>query len=348
MLVEMTEYFRAREVLAPVLATEWAPYARTLLAQIAFALAPRLEGAFTARDDDQPLRGALRELGWIQHPGPTSTVSARVRSHAARSGTSADASVVEGTIELGWRAPFAGTRVALGARALRRDDVTRLSPTLFAAQRVGPGLVISARLERTPYLSTIASLAEPLDPLGGTIAVDVDRRGWLGQLGASTQQWRDDNRVTAAWSWLLAPVVRSVAADFHLGAAASAQDAQETRARLVSPQGTQFRYDPYYTPNGLRTVAALAALRLRLGASATARINASAGTATESAPYRAATGNRPQFASRTFAPYTLRAAFDRAIGAAAFQLSAERIHAAFYTATTGRAQFSWTWLPRGE
>ncbi|HVS03763.1 MAG TPA: hypothetical protein VMT16_13420, partial [Thermoanaerobaculia bacterium] len=69
--------------------------------------------------------------------------------------------------------------------------------------------------------------------------------GWAGEVGGRVDRFPDGNEVTAAWAWLLAPVVRRPGGSLRLGYAFQSQDADETR---FTPAGL---YVPYYTPEEL-------------------------------------------------------------------------------------------------
>jgi hypothetical protein len=97
--------------------------------------------------------------------------------------------------------------------------------------------------------------------------------GWAGEALLRRESYGDDNPVTTAYGWLLAPVVRAATHSLRLGYAAAWQDAPRSRWVLDRSGGpgqqdgqqAEGRYDPYYTPHDVTTHSALVNGALAVG-----------------------------------------------------------------------------------
>ncbi len=105
------------------------------------------------------------------------------------------------------------------------------------------GLTFRADASRDRYLSTTSAVDTLV--VVRTLEAALDRAaapGWAGEAVARAELFPDDNVVTTAYAWLLAPVLPAI----RVGWASSWQDAEESRWSLGGLE--EPRYAPYYTP----------------------------------------------------------------------------------------------------
>jgi hypothetical protein len=340
MLIELADYRHARAVLDPVLGTEWADHAHRLLDEIRVAIAPRVSAAVVGRRDDQPLSLVGTAVDAQAHLTPAASLALRVRPSwftvdGDVSSPPVAATVTQGEVVLSHYHARAFVRTEIGVGAVRWTGQTSdLIGHATIGRRMSSLISLGARVDRRPYLSTIASLSTPVVSTTAQVTMDMSHRGWLGQAAASAQRFPDANTISTIHGWLVAPVLRSAAADIHAGYAVSAQNADASRATSRGANGV--RYDPYYTPANHRSHAATGALRWTAASRLTMRVNGSYGWAREDAPYFS-NGQRGA-ATRTFHPRTIRASVDAGpFSGVRVRAEAERMRTAFYTATSGQA-----------
>ena len=372
----------ARRLLSAALAADAnQPDVRRLLEDVHVGAAPWAQVGAELRHDDQPLdrRAVDAAAGWFATP----LLGATLRAGLA--GLDADAvagapGLARAEGELSHYAPAARLESMVAAGVVRRSLPSRTEWTgrAMLGLRLPNGVALRGRAAREPYLRTAASLVTPVTTttLGGELAWNHPR-GWLGEAAVQRERYPDDNAVTTAYAWLLAPVARGARGVLRLGWGASAQDADESRFVLVHdvPSGpgvpvegvsTEGHYAPYWTPSRLRAHSVLAAAELRPGAALVLRAGGSYGvSAREDAPYWTVVNAGPpeppgppgppgppvppaaplverRFAERTFHPLELRASADVALGRdARLVVRAEHQRAAFWAGTTVGAGITW-------
>jgi hypothetical protein len=209
---------------------------------------------------------------------------------------------------------------------------------------------------RGPYEWTLASLETLL--MSSTMEAALD--AGAGPRWAGAALWRrsgfdDENVVTAASAWLLAPVTRGL----RVGYAVSWQDARHSRWTPTSAGGSgeafldaplPGRYQPYYTPadvlvqtlmvEGSRSVGR-ARLRAQVGYGFSAREEAPAFWQDTASPLLPAllTWHR-----RSFSPWSARASLAHPIGAkTALELGGEYNEGAYYRLGTLTTELHWRW-----
>lgn len=369
----------ARRLLSAALAADAnQPDARRMLEEVHVGAAPWAQVGAELRHDDQPLdrRAVDVAAGWFPTPLLAATLRADLVSLVA-DGTDDAPELARAEGELSHYAPAARLESMVAGGVVRRSTPSRTDWTgrAMLGLRLPNGVALRARAAREPYLRTVASLAVPVTvaTLGGELAWRHPR-GWLGEAAVRRERYPDDNAVTTAYLWLLAPVAQGARGVLQLGYGASAQDADESRFVLLHdvPAGpgipvegvsTEGRYAPYWTPSRLRTHSLLAAAELRPGAALVLRAGGSYGvSAREEAPFWAVTVPGPpgppgtpgppappplpmlerRFAERTFHPLELRASADVALARdARLVVRAEHQRAAFWRGTTVGAGITW-------
>jgi hypothetical protein len=181
----------------------------------------------------------------------------------------------------------------------------------------GQGTTLRLRAARERYTATAASIDTLL--MAQTVELAVDRSGapgWAGELLGRRVGFGDDNPVTTAYVWVLAPLSRSGTHSLRVGYALGWQDSEQSNwvpatAGAGGPplQQVPGRYAPYYTPHDVMTHSALLNAAVAVG-SAWLLLDGAAGIrATETAPVLKRTAAQPQapaelsFHERSFTPY---------------------------------------------
>ncbi|HUP87987.1 MAG TPA: tetratricopeptide repeat protein [Longimicrobiales bacterium] len=135
------------------------------------------------------------------------------------------------------RIQLTGEHATAGSVALDRID-----PAISFKAGIAKGLFIEAAFERPRYSATILSLTKPVYATTTRLALQLDRKNWLGEAAVQHVGYDDDNTALTAYAWLLAPVMHSNDAIVQLGYAFGWNDAAESRFASTG------RYDPYFTP----------------------------------------------------------------------------------------------------
>lgn len=378
MLVEVGDRRAARRVLAPVLGPNAAAPALALLGTLAYwegdlttaerlfvevlrldpshaearrqlqeiraAAAPWLRLSPTIAHDDQPLDRRAAEIevgGWLSPLTPlrVRVVTATHDSDALTTRTWVTEAEVRHYI------PAARLELETAGGFLRRSAAADDGPEWLGRAGLGVRLpqqvTLRGRLERSPYLSTVASLRSRI--LVDTAAAELhwnSARGWLAQAAVARQRYPDANTTAVRYAWILAPLVRTPGADLQAGYAAAYEHAADSRfvpAEAAPDPVTSAiagRYDPYYTPANVMRHSVAAALRLRAAPRATFRANGSYGVrATEDVPQLFTVGGIVErfFFEREFHPWEGRATLDiAATPRTAVSLVGEAGRGAFY------------------
>ncbi|MGI9043390.1 MAG: tetratricopeptide repeat protein [Gemmatimonadaceae bacterium] len=322
--------------------------ARRQLDEIRAMSAPWITIGAGGLNDDQPLDRIEGEVEAGLFINPLLSVAARVRPRRFDIGTPDTYDVVAGEVELSHFAPAARleTRLAAGGVNHSAGDGSRTWTGRGQLRfRLPNHLSVEARGERAPYLWTAASIENPVMTETGTVAAALNRPdGWLGEGGVRREQFPDQNSVTSAYAWLLAPVLRTPQARASIGYSVASQDAKETRFNG--------RYDPYYTPEGIVSHSALASIALLPTPRTTITARGALGFhATERAPRLIASGAwigayDLVFEQRSFTPWDAHLTFSGAVSdAVTLSASVDRMQTAFYAATSGSVRLSYRFLP---
>ena len=312
--------------------------------------------------DDQPLdRFELNtEVG--AYLKPTISIALLLSGMHFQLSDTASRTLSSAMILFSHASPQNGATIALSAGAIHRsfDAANDFTGKAVAGFKVSPVLRARLQLERAEYLYTEASLSTPVmtNTEAGFLALNSSN-GWLGEMSLQLQQYPDDNSLTTAYAWFLAPVARSAGQSLHFGYSGAYQNAAELRFQLetpnqsASPASNNFnfagRYSPYYTPLDLRTHSLISALALGLNTSSIFRLSASyAVVGTEDAPHfdpvaltaPPRTEARLTVTSRDTHPWNARATLELSSARSPFLLGAETSRTAFYSSASAFA--SWT------
>ena len=338
--------------------------ARRQLREIELASAAWVRVGGSGWHDDQPVDHATfdAEGGW--YLTPVTPISVRVgTTNFSPDGPTASVTRAEAAIST-FLAP-ARMDLSLGGGMLSRSFGDRSDWTARASLgfRLPGHVAIEGRFERAPYLYTAGSLATPVmtDALEGTLRWRASN-GWMADVTGRREAFDDDNSIATGYVWLLAPIVRRSAGQFHLGYSFSAQAAE--RSRFV-PRGEDLSfppgqvpatvrgvYDPYYTPRDLRVHSALASAVLRPTARWSLSANGSVGVRTrDDAPVLVVVSRPPDvdvvrtYYPREFTPYNVRASFDgAATESVRVGFGAEHGKGAYYSFTTVSARVTYAFV----
>ena len=337
------------------------PEARRQLREIRIATAPWARVAPLFWHDDQPLdrRGMVFEAGW--HPTPLTPIRVRVSPVTYESDTTT-LRTIAAEVEMRHAAPRARlqTRAAFGI-VQRRSPAREIERSVDWTGRASVGVRLpqhvtaTGRVERAPYLNTVASLGTRMQTtvLGGELHLDHPR-GWLGEAALEQQRYPDGNQVRTAYAWLLAPLVHRPRGDFQAGYAFTTEDALESRfqlAALIGSTGAIGRYDPYYTPSHVVRHSAITALSARTPRLTFRASGDVAFHATEDAPTLIVSTGLVQriFVARDFSPWVVRSSLDFALGqSATLGFSAEAGRLAFYRWSTAGAHVTFKLIRSGD
>lgn len=238
------------------------------------------------RHDDQPInRLELQgEAGWYIRPDASFAV--RVTGMRFSLADTASRNAAAATLAFAGSSAESGMRVELAGGILNRSFGTsnEFIGSGALSFRVTPALRLRVVAERAGYFHTESSLSTDVTTNSGGGALSLSSsRGWLAELVAQLQQFHDDNSMTTAFAWVLAPLISSARRTIHIGYSAAIQDARELRFALEDPIQSSNpasasynfagRYDPYYTPKDLQTHSVIAAVALGAPGKSVLRIN---------------------------------------------------------------------------
>jgi Tfp pilus assembly protein PilF len=337
--------------------------ARRQLTEIETAAAAwiRIGSAFWS--DDQPLRHASfdAEAGW--YGNPLTPLVFRAAS-TVFDGDASTESASSAEADLTTYVPAAHLDLGLGAGVLQRSFADASDWTARAALGVRlPHLItLGTRFARAPYTHTVRSLEQAV--MVSSLEAGVRwgaPRGWLGEVLARREDYPDDNAVSTAYGWVLAPLVRRAGATVQAGYSFTAQSAGESR---FSPRGdvsfppgqppasVPGEYNPYYTPRNLRAHSALVSASVHPGgrwsASGDGRYALSA---RDEAPVLLPVVTPPNvtvaraFYDRSFTPWNARGSIDvAATESIRIGILAEHGRGAYYSFTSARVALTYAFV----
>jgi hypothetical protein len=294
------------------------------LREIRTLTAPWIRTSVTFRHDDQPLDrlAVAAEAGWFPMP----LLVVRLRTEPARYATPAARQVWTSEVEVSHFAPAVRMDTELSAGVLQRGPAHAMDWTGRAGLgwRLGAGITIRGRFERSPYLHTVASLETPVMTESASAVLQLNHpRGWLGEAALQRHGYPDGNVGRSSYAWLLAPVVWQPRLRLQAGYAGARADTREDRflptdgsPGEISPVGDiplEGRYHPYYTPQDLVSHSVTVALTAGRLSGPLLRLGGSYGVrATENATTFVLTsgGVQSEVSQRAFTPWTLRASVE--------------------------------------
>jgi hypothetical protein len=323
------------------------------------------------RFDDQPLHRIAADVQVGTFVTELTSLSARVRPMYFRLGDSLTRTVTHAEGEVSHYSAGTHVEVAVAGGGLFRSFDTRSDWTArgMLGLRMPHHFVIRARGERGPYLYSLASLTTAVMTRTFSLSADWnDPVGWMGRALVQRELYPDDNAVSTAYAWVLAPVVHQLRADLQFGFSAAAQDADESRFALAKPLqpyppgdsrfSTAGIYAPYYTPASLSYESVIGAVALHPSADVTLRAGGGyAIRASDSSPsfiVAPSTGNKPAAVQRFFQPrdfslWNARASIEAALNAQAwFVFGGEHYRTPFYSSTTAEAAIIYRFHRRSE
>jgi hypothetical protein len=337
--------------------------ARRQLTEIETAAAAWIRLGSEFWNDDQPLRHASfdAEAGW--YPNPLTPLVIRATSTVFDGGATTE-SASSAEADLTTYLPAAHLDLGFGAGVLQRSFADASDWTARAALGVRlPHLItLGTRFARAPYTHTVRSLdqAVMVSSLEGGVRWGAPR-GWLGEVLARREDYPDDNAVSTAYAWVLAPLVRRTAATVQVGYSFTAQSAEENRFApredvsvppgrgVVSIPG---EYNPYYTPRNLRAHSALVSASVHPGGRwSVSGDGRYALSARDEAPVLVPVVTPPNvtvertFYDRSFTPWNVRGSIDvAATESLRIGIMAEHGRAAYYSFTSARVGLTYAFV----
>jgi tetratricopeptide (TPR) repeat protein len=339
--------------------------ARRQLREIELASASWIAVGAALSHDDQPIDRVAPdlELGW--YANPVTPLSLRLSSTASnQDDISESVSIVEGTATTFLAAAHLDLSLSLGLvdRTFgERSDWTTRAALGFRLPR---NLGVEGSFQRSPYINTFASLTTAVmtQTVAGTLRLH-ESKGWLGEGSVRREAFDDDNSITSAFAWLLAPVARRARGQLQLGYSFAAQSAE--RSRFVArpdeldfppgqaPATVRGYYNPYYTPRNLRAHSVLAAGKVRTGDRWSIAGNGALGVAAfDDAPVLFTRTSRPPdvevartFYRRSFTPWKIDGTLEGNVSnAVRLALVAAHSNGAFYAQTTAGLRVTYTFV----
>jgi len=139
-------------------------------------------------------------------------------------------------------------------------------------QKTFAQLMLSAGINRSPYLFTLASLNQNILPTTFTAGLGRETgESWTGKASVQLWQFQDNNTIRMGSAWFLIPVIKQPYFVMNIGYAFMMADSDENRFALVEPVtgavnqteiGQVFPgiFDPYFTPQNQMVHSVLAKL----------------------------------------------------------------------------------------
>ena len=190
-----------------------------------------------------------------------------------------------------------------------------------------------------------------------------ESNGWLGEASARREMFDDDNSITTAYAWALAPVARRPHGQIQIGYSFAAQSAEKSRFVALPdevnfppgqpPTTVRGYYDPYYTPRNLRAHSVLGAVKLVPGERWSIAVSSALGVAaSDDSPVVFTTPGRPPdvdlartYYRRSFTPWKvegiLQGTLSDAVGLA---VVAAHNSGAFYAQTSAGVRLTYTFV----
>lgn len=312
--------------------------AQTELGEIRAATRPWFRMGAGVRDDNQPYR---RYRGAIEAGAYIAPLWAfRLEAVPRVLQTNVDAAV--GAVSVGVSGYMPSLRLELTGRLgawLTRDYEVASAPWTAIGGlglRLPAATTLRAEASRRRYLGTRASADTFV--MVRTVDLRLDRAaspGWAGEGVARHESFPDGNVVRTAYAWLLAPLLPQL----RLGYSVAWQNADESRWTASSGAVGDGYYDPYFTPDRVRTHAVLAELLLPLEPTAV-RIDgsygfhAAAGEPTSAIAGVGTPGRGPRFDGQHYSPWRLGAEVVLPVTAGVnLRLAGERERTTYYELT---------------
>ena len=273
-------------------------YARRMLKEIRRLSAPWIRLSSVYQHDSQPLKqlNSYVEGGWFLAPLLPVTIAARSQNFSVGDRTPSSSSL-EVAVRNTW--PASGLRMEVAAGLLKQSFADKVDWTgrARASIELSKQFALSVGAERVPYLFTTSSLEEAVmvQSVGGSLEM-TNAHGWYGKAGYRRQYFPDANAAGSAYSWLLAPLHRSLSLELHVGYGFNYQNARENRFRPAEGSPKRSRddddepipgvYVPYYTPQNQKRHDVVGSMIVKFQNRVSLSVNLSYGVyATEDAPY---------------------------------------------------------------
>jgi tetratricopeptide (TPR) repeat protein len=339
--------------------------ARRQLREIELASASWIALGAAISHDDQPIDRAVpdAELGWFANP----ITPLRVRFASTRfshDDASESVSIAEGSVSTFLASARLDVSVAAGILSRSFGERTDWTGKAALGFRLPRNLGLEGSYQRAPYNNTAASLTKAIivQELAGTFRLR-ESRGWLAESSIRREAFDDDNSITTAVAWALAPIALRPHGQIQLGYGFVAQSAKQSRF-VARPDAVNFPpgqapttvrgyYDPYYTPRNLRAHSVLAAAKLVPGARWSITGNAALGvSASDDAPVVFTTPGRPPdvdlartYYRRSFTPWKIDGGLEGKVSdAVRLTLVADHSNGAFYAQTTVGFRVTYTFV----
>ena len=223
--------------------------------------------------DDQPVKGQAyyAEAGvyksWLFAP----TVQAAIYRFNAQDSSFHSSWVQLGnTIKLGIK-----NQLKLkGGFFQQNGKSSEFSGSAELSRQITRSFSLQAGIDRRPYQYTISSIKNVVMENASTVSLSYNRKDkWFGKMGYESCQYGDDNKITVAYLWVVAPIIStphfSLSGGYayrHADAKNSTFISKESMSDVISNwppvNGIAGVYSPYFTPENQQSHSALASIKI--------------------------------------------------------------------------------------
>jgi len=281
---------------------------RKALADISAASSPVFVSDNDFVSDDQPMRRTRAAISYTAFSDPLTKWTATAGTYALTARGFAGASSPFVSIAGSTSLPATHLRLSASMRLFRFPDGATKPLGGIALARTWNGSEFHAEVDQHELLYTASSLRAHPSETAATLGWNREGDAASSSVTFRAIRYFDGNSGRAADAYRLLQVAHGQQGSLSIGAAVSFRDTSESR--LVF-DGTARRYDPYWTPQNLLEVRAVASASLRAGR-ATVHLHADGGWAHD----------RDSGFARTFHPwrasadvaFPLHGAFNAVIG----------------------------------
>jgi hypothetical protein len=250
--------------------------AKDILKDINFQTSPNITTGIGVIADDQPLNGTnyFAQVAWYKSAYVSPTITLNLNRFQLP-----DSSFKNELAEVSNKVMFgkAGITLTFGAGIFKSGPgLNQLTGKLKVSKKVSPAFSLIAGTERLPYQYTTTGIQKSLMYQLTTAAVVFNTSDkWLGQAGYQLQSFKDNNKISTAYGWLLSPLVHNKFFKIKGGYSFSFANSQLNSFTSAKPLPSISSagnlgypvagiYDPYFSPQNQAVHFLLASVQFTL------------------------------------------------------------------------------------
>jgi hypothetical protein len=157
----------------------------------------------------------------------------------------------------------------------QNSNESAFTGSIALSRKIANNFLLQASFERRPYQYTISSLNNEVMENVSAITLDYDRKDqWMGKAGYESLKYKDNNKITNAYLWIMGTVFSGHGFTISAGYAFQYADALQNNFvnkvpihELVNSQTFENLagvYSPYFTPENQKVHSALAKANVNL------------------------------------------------------------------------------------